>query len=426
MEEYIRVEVVPEILKYYNKTDSKVDKYELRSLQGELNSFNSCLYGLNLSISGNEDYSFLLKTIVDDLERQKLSESRIRFTNEAHIYNVVVPIFKKLMFQKNVKFVPDVPYALIKDVRSKEKLDPLDGIIVVENLVKQGYKVAPGKTLGMEHCVVAVEQLGRWHALSLAMKELNSEQFHQEVLSGFEESTWSRKSGVQVRETITICLKRLFKYANYPKNSKTYEAMKTLERENEDLLQYVEKLIMSSRKSKLSVLCHGEYAQSNLLYKYGKNETPISVIPVDYQLTRFASPAFDLSHFFYLNTSREIQEKYFLDLMKKYHASLVSTMSEILTYNKSPKDISAVLPSLDSILEDYHQYGAYGLIYALFFVPWMMGTEEEFVNINKAGQSGNRMSAEFSNAVWAIGGEAGTNAVLEIFDTAVALHKVNI
>ncbi|XP_046746843.1 uncharacterized protein LOC124411644 [Diprion similis] len=425
MEEYIRVEVVPEILKYYKKTDSKLDKYELRSLQGEINNFNSSLYDLNLSISGN-DYSFVLKTILDDLERQKLSENRILFTNEAHLYNVVVPIFKKLLFQKNFKFVPDVPYAVIKDVRSKEKLNPLDGIIVVENLVKEGYKVVPGKNLDMEHCVVAVEQLGRWHALSLAIKELNSEQFHQEVLTGLEECTWSRKAGVQVRETITICMKRLFKYANYPTNSKTYEAMKTLEKENENLLQYVEKLIMSSRKSKLSVLCHGDYTQNNLLFKYDKNGTPISVIPVDYQQTRFASPAFDLSHFIYLNTSHEIREKYFLDLMKKYHASLVSTMSEILTHNKLSTDISTVLPSLDSILEDYRQYGAYGLIYGLFFVPWRMGTEEEFANINKAGQTGNRMGAEFSNAVWAIGGEAGTNAVLEIFDTAVALHRVNI
>ncbi|XP_046746842.1 uncharacterized protein LOC124411643 [Diprion similis] len=435
MEEYIRVAVVPEIFTYYEKTDYKLVNFELLPLESDVHGFSANLLDLNLSILVEKDgilteeiYSLIVKCMKDDPIRQKYMESWIQFSNETHLYRTICPIFKKLIDHGNFKLFPDCPYAVLKNVKSKESMDPADGIVILENLTKEGYKLTQQKFLDLEHCVSAIEHLGRWHALSLISKELNPEEFNNQILPGLKECTWTEKSGSIVRKLIAECIKeRLFNNAKYEENSQTYKAMKILERNIENIAEDIESLIAKSRTSKLSVVCHGDYFRNNILFKYDENERPVSAIAIDYQYLRFGSLALDLSHFIYMNADREIREHSFTELIKKYHASLVSTMKEVLISetkrnNSNPK--SLVLPSLDSILEEFHQFGVFGLIHGLFFLPYAMVTEKEIQQLLKISQ--NMESSEFRNAMYSIGGDASTNAIIQMFDTAVKLDQVII
>ncbi|XP_046483030.1 uncharacterized protein [Neodiprion pinetum] len=431
MEEYIRVEVLPDIFTYYEKTDYKLVNFELQPLESDLHGFSSNLLDLNLSILVKKDgilaeeaYSLLVKCIKDDCIRQKLMESWTQFSNETQLYRTICPIFKKLI---DFKLFPDCPYAVFKKVTSKENMAPTDGIVIIENLTKEGYKLAQQKILDMGHCVSALEHLGRWHALSLISKELHPEQFNDQILTGFKECTWTEKSGATVRQIIAMCVTRLFNNAKYEENPQTYKAMKILERHTENMREYMETLIARSSKSKLSVVCHGDYCRNNILFKYDENERPASAIAIDYQNLRFGSVALDLSYFIYMNADKEVRENSLTELIKKYHASLVSTMKEVLiseTKRNNPNAKSLVLPSLDSILEDFRQFGVFGLIYGISFMPSTMGTEEEMKQLVELIT--NPKGTEFRNAIYSVGGDAGTNTIIQMFETAVTLDQVII
>lgn len=169
MEEYIRVNVVPEILRHYNNgNDYELTKCEVKPLENMINNWSSVMYILDLSaVIENDDnsleqhHSFYIKCMVDHCKVRSYEATKQQFYNEIYIYNTVVPIFKKLFCQKNVKLFLEAPYAVIKDLELKEHTEQADGIVVLENLKIQGYELAEQKFFDMEHSVLVMEQLGR-------------------------------------------------------------------------------------------------------------------------------------------------------------------------------------------------------------------------------------------------------------------------
>lgn len=267
----------------------------------------------------------------------------------------------------------------------------------------------------------------RWHALSLTIKELNPKKFHDEIISYIENCKWISQGAYKNQLFFNPFLDRLDKSIKCAENSETFLAMKKLREKCKNVQQYMNiTLLESSKRSKLSLICHGDYCWNNILFKYTENKVPVSAIPIDYQNIRYGSLALDIAYLIFINTKKEIRENFFSELIEKYHAALVTTMKEILTKEtkKNSKEISEIVPSLDSIFQEIKLYGVYGMLYAIYFVPILMSNKDEVHEL--IDLVGNPNTKEFYDCALNIGGEAATNIVYEIFDTAIRLNQISI
>lgn len=78
-----------------------------------------------------------------------------------------------------------------------------------------------------------------------------------------------------------------------------------------------------STRNQYSVFSHGDCWAPNFLFKYGDNkDIPVASKIIDFQLSRFASPALDISFFIYSCTDQMTRARHYDVLLKEYHTSL--------------------------------------------------------------------------------------------------------
>ena len=114
---------------------------------------------------------------------------------------------------------------------------------------------------------------------------------------------------------------------------------------------------LTQTRNQFSVIGHGDTWTPNFLIhneKIDDKDFPVSAIMIDFQLARFASPAIDLSFFFYSCTTQELREQYFDVLIKTYHESLCSFVKD---FGSNP-DVLFPFSALQNELQTTFRFGA--------------------------------------------------------------------
>lgn len=76
-----------------------------------------------------------------------------------------------------------------------------------------------------------------------------------------------------------------------------------------------------------SVLCHGDFNRNNMLFRYdGDTGRPTDVLLFDFGTPRYGSPALDLSFMLYMNTSRQLRDRQWDELLDIYCATLAAAV----------------------------------------------------------------------------------------------------
>lgn len=260
------------------------------------------------------------------------SQSYTQFQNEICFYEKILPHFNKYLVEKGSKVI-DLNKWLPMTYLSQnvESTLTVETILVQQNIQKIGFQVEESLYLTVKHLNVMIECLAKFHAVSLALKIENEENFLC-IAYGIQPLCFEQPNGLPSLYDVLheISTTRLFEYVASQTNLHSGFI--------EDINQ-LRKVVGSKPVALLdrfrqidtfAVIGHGDFHRNNLLFKKTDNNEIGAMKMIDFQQIRYGSPCLDLSFFMYLNISAELRERLWDEMLRSYHRQLVQTIAEIL------------------------------------------------------------------------------------------------
>ncbi|KAE8573786.1 uncharacterized protein [Halyomorpha halys] len=233
--------------------------------------------------------------------------------------------------------------------------NPENSVLIFDNLKSRNYSNSPSKIfLDYGHISVAMKKLAKFHSLSFILKHEHAQKFEElknKIKGCSIELPESMKSEANVDAQIAV---RAFQ-EEHGKEELLEQFLNVLG----NMGQIME--LFDEPKEPFAVICHGDFCNNNVIYKYDKNGSPIDCAFLDFQMSRYSTIVSDLSFFLYLNTDSELREKYWDEFLKIYWETLRENV---------PEHIS--VPSFENFLEHFSQFAIHGLNISTFFLPVMM------------------------------------------------------
>ncbi|XP_072933671.1 uncharacterized protein [Epargyreus clarus] len=189
-------------------------------------------------------------------------------------------------------------------------------VIAMENMCANGYSPFTERLfLDLDHVVIALKSLAKFHALSFILKEKDSAMYEKgnDVCVPLTNKTNNR--------VITIYTDRLMKASIKFENS-IYVPL--LECMKNNCVYFLESAIFRVRNV---CLCHGDIWKENIMFKY-KDNTPIAACLIDYQTTRMSTPAFDVLYLIITSVDTNFRLEYYRKLIDIYY----ETFSEMFCH----------------------------------------------------------------------------------------------
>ncbi|CAH1405454.1 unnamed protein product [Nezara viridula] len=110
-----------------------------------------------------------------------------------------------------------------------------------------------------------------------------------------------------------------------------------------DIEDKLEEISKYSDQCNFKVINHGDCMVPNLMFKYDWKNHPFSMRFLDFQLSAFGTPCFDLSYFIYRSMKGTTIKENFQEIMECYHSSLTRTLDKF--------NFMGVRPTLEELIE---------------------------------------------------------------------------
>lgn len=107
------------------------------------------------------------------------------------------------------------------------------------------------------------------------------------------------------------------------------------------------------------VLNHGDMWLNNMMFKFDKENNPIEVSMIDFQLSFWGSPSADLLYFLISSVADDIKVEHFDDFVEFYHEQLTASLKKV-KYDEH-------IPTLSEFHIDLLDKGAFGKITQILF-----------------------------------------------------------
>nr|CAD7604979.1 unnamed protein product [Timema genevievae] len=233
-------------------------------------------------------------------------------------------------------------------------------ILMMEDLCEQGFKMAERrKGLNLEHCLMVMRALGRFHASSFVVQE------EDPLLAEFyKDNSVTEDATVPLLEgLLSFSLKAMTSAVeSWPDVGATYAAK--LRARGETIMADLKKL-MKPDGNPFNVLIHGDLWVNNMMFKYDEVTGGVQEIKfIDFQLTRYTSPALDLHYFIQTSPSEEVSVAHTDKLLKEYHKELSKSMELLGRGNK--------VISFQDLLDEYERKYLYCFFAIVIILPMVL------------------------------------------------------
>ncbi|KAJ8926077.1 hypothetical protein NQ315_009933 [Exocentrus adspersus] len=322
---------------------------------------------------GSKRIHLVVKSAKTSDEFRQQTPVKEAYERETFMYTRVFPVFEE--FQK--EFAAEARFdklARCYGACSENKKEAL----IMENLKVAGFEIhdryAPQN---LNHALYVFQNYGKLHAVSLAMK------LKEPVL--FEKLT---------RNMTDVMGKFLLQSKLVPSLTKCFEsAVEVLQRNGREDLAGKYRKVKDGLEECLtgyvnpemaeSVILHGDCWNNNMMFKYeGGNKTqPVDMRFIDFQLSRVASPVFDLSYYLYTCTDKSVLANFHF-LLQAYHSSLSEAMKKLRC-------------DCDKLFSFEQKYGRYGLALAPWIVKIELCRSDEVVDFAESAERGEGMDKMF-------------------------------
>ncbi|XP_055844847.1 uncharacterized protein LOC129911164 [Episyrphus balteatus] len=312
------------------------------------------------SDENEKNTSLIVKRQIASLSRRELYRCDEAFGNEISAFNEVVPLLERQTTSGLI--FPRCYFA---------GSDEAGDIIVLEDLKEQNFSMRNRlHGLDFEHCKLVMEELARLHAASIGAKRADFYEF---------------RSKMECLRDIVYCEEAREFYKNVL-DSAIDEAVNSLRTSNTDgclteairLIEILRPTLFEKLKANISsqmapntVICHGDLWINNMMFK-DENATgkPIAVRFFDLQAMRYTSPVFDILHFLYTSTKRDMRDVYLAKILETY-CNRVNMLIDQQNYQDIGIDLDAIKKSfsLQSIIEEFKEKVLYGLAICMWILP---------------------------------------------------------
>lgn len=192
--------------------------------------------------------------------------------------------------------------------------------LIFEDLSVRGFTTIDRRAeeVTPEHVRLVMQSLGKFHAISLALKDQQPDRF-KELAASLDE-VFIRDDDPHLRECFTKQAELAIDAVSGADDAHLLNKVKQFyEKEAIDI--GVECLNLKLTGS-ASVITHGDCNQNNTMFRYDNNGKPIEVSLLDWQTVREASPIIDIVYFMFCCTTKELRDAHYNELLKIYHDSL--------------------------------------------------------------------------------------------------------
>lgn len=196
-----------------------------------------------------------------------IEQKRKQFTDmqlleqEVKTYTMVLPAFTNFQKQKNIDKSNGF-YEYPKCYHAQLDRKSLETIIIMEDLFAQGYRnFTKTTTVDYMHSRKIMIELGRFHAISFALKEQQPEKF--EELRTFENNCTEERVAV-IGKVLELALNRVLNIIPETDKIKIEKLLKIKETVVEDL----QKCLNGEDSEPYSVITHGDCITNNLMFRY--------------------------------------------------------------------------------------------------------------------------------------------------------------
>uniref|UniRef100_A0A182JBX6 CHK domain-containing protein n=1 Tax=Anopheles atroparvus TaxID=41427 RepID=A0A182JBX6_ANOAO len=384
---YIKTEIVRKVLSDNECfAGLEVVSSDLRTPK-QLDGFMSAIHELTVVVRNraNGEQStipLLVKVMKGEELFRKQNLAHVLFPNEINIYANVLPTFDRFLSEMKTfhRATELCPRTYLSAIGHFPEYSPMiETFLVMENMVPKGFRTGPRLDLDVAHLTRMIEVIAKHHAYSYAMRVKNPSQLEQLVekiipLNFIQDGKVFFESYDVV---FRLAAERLFAYVDRCPQELDSDHF----RRNVDILRNKYGPNQSKLMQKFleqdpvySVILHGDFNRNNVLFHY-KNEEPDGIVMIDFQENRYGSPALDLSFFMYMNMTPELREKYWDELLRRYHQQLLSALCQVLHCTTAGPRLEAY--SEANFRKHFARFALYGAMVALNFLPMMMGSEEE-------------------------------------------------
>ncbi|XP_016659180.1 uncharacterized protein LOC100164898 [Acyrthosiphon pisum] len=239
-------------------------------------------------------------------------------------------------------------------------------LIVLENVNPLGFRLSEDRPfLDYDHLVIALQALAKFHGLSYTAKYKDPDRFQKIIMdirdTQFDlDGQWLFKNNALSRFGKRGVDQLLERSGDLYRDNEHLRRLNMLIDDGENSLRRA--LVP---REPFSVMCHGDFNRNNVLFRYDEAGHPVDVLLFDFGTPRYGSPALDLSFFFYMNTTQNLRESQWDDLLNAYCLTLAASV---------PAGVR--VPNKAELNFEMATYTYYGFAHASFFLPHQLESND--------------------------------------------------
>lgn len=171
-----------------------------------------------------------------------------------------------------------------------------------------------------DHMSQIMAALGKFHALSFAVKDQHPEQF-KKLAVNLSDGSFIRINEKLLNNTASY----LFDIADSLADKKLANRVKALFSGN--VTQNLYDSVRNESVEPYEVISHADGWNNNVMFKLDENRRPIEVRLLDFQMARCGPPVLDILYFIYCCTEKDVRDQHYDKFLEVYHSSLAKHLN---------------------------------------------------------------------------------------------------
>ncbi|KYN14138.1 hypothetical protein ALC57_13723 [Trachymyrmex cornetzi] len=310
-----------------------------------------------------EKKSIILKILPE------LGSVRQKLVIESGLFHTEMSMMSNTL-NKMIKLL-ELKYRLSGKTLYVQNEDPM--LLVIEDLAAIGFRMADRLSgLDLDHSILALHGLARFHATSVALCEKEPKQKEM-----YSKGQFNKQQSSEMKDIFIKCTKGLAEeIAHWPEVKQYSEKIAKLS-------DHIYQIGIDSTKlcdEEFNVITHGDFHVSNMLFRYDNDGKPIDHMFVDFQMCVYATPTLDLLFFLNTSPSLDVMENNTNTLLNEYLGTLSATMKQ-LNCKTQP-------PTMEELKATMKRKADYGMIIFFVVLPFLLCSKAEAKDLDELLSTG--------------------------------------
>ncbi|CAL4154776.1 unnamed protein product, partial [Meganyctiphanes norvegica] len=262
-------------------------------------------------VTADEEYNLIIKLLTADPFNCELIKRLEYHIKELLMYSSVAQELNKFQeIHGNNQYRLHLPKFIYGKCTSNEY------VLVMENIKMSGYETNPKQNgLDLQHSKMAVEHIAHLHAISYAYDQKHN------FLEKFPCFAFNHDISFLFKPVVWASLENSIRFL---RNKKGMEDLaQKLETGRSTLPSKFSAMWDDQTRHKFCCLTHGDFWNSNLMYKHGVTQDGEQSIEslklIDWQITQWNNPVMDLHYMINTSTTRDIRTHHSEEILRHYH-----------------------------------------------------------------------------------------------------------